>query len=241
MTRRWSIGIATVLGGALAVGCGTPIFDANFDADAVGGLPNTSPPGDPVGDEIVLPPPPPPLGSPRVVAINGIPGFTGNVLTYGAYSGLAPLGQVSFRATPVDPTSQRYMVNWKAMRRYTTGVATVILRLHNGAGEDLVRLEVRTERYYIGSSLIAVTPDDVVHEVLIVVDKPSRTYSVVLMDASGRISGSATDRPLLSSAEITRPTLVVSFSQFGGTRYFMDEVLITEECPNADGELDECP
>jgi hypothetical protein len=58
ITRLHDLSVAVTqtilcLGLAMAVGCASgPLFNANFDADAVGSLPNTDPPGQPAGDEI---------------------------------------------------------------------------------------------------------------------------------------------------------------------------------------------
>jgi hypothetical protein len=225
--------------GFLALGCGTPIFQANFDTDALNVPPSASPPGAPDGDSIVAPP------RARSQVGPAPAGLSGRALFYTAVNLVTPLAPISFIARPVSPESERYYATWKAVRRYTSGTAHLDIRLENGAGNALARLDLYANQYAAvlanGSHRVVATVDgnETPHQVLIVV-YPAGTYSVYVADTSNRVIGSLEGLPLLSSTAITRPTLVFNYTTIGGTSYITDDILMTEECPTPDGDYGEC-
>jgi len=224
--------------GCLTLGCGTPIFSAHFDSEALNREPSRNPPGPPDGDSMYGP------LRPRSLVINAPEGMSGRAVKYTAVNTGQPIVPLWFLSREVSPDSQRYYVKWRAIREYRNGVVPLKFSLENARGNVLAKLELSSAIYYAvkadgSKQRIAAITDDVPHQVGIIVH-PDRTYTVVVADNSNSILGTTGNLPLLSNAAIPQLSLVLYYPSNGHTSYVMDDVVMTEECPGSDDTLGDC-
>lgn len=227
-----------MLFGCLALGCGTPIFNANFDSETLNQAPSRNPPGPPTGDSMYGPP------RPRSQVITAPAGMLGRALKYTAVNTGQPLAPLWFLSREVSPDSQRYYVKWKAIREYRDGVVPLKISLENARSNVLVNLELSSGIYFVVKAdgrkeRVASITNNVAHQVAIIVHS-NRTYTVMVADNSSNILGIADNLPLLSTAAIPQLSLVLYYPSIGNTSYIMDDVVMTEECPGPDNTLGDC-
>lgn len=217
-------------------GCGSLLFNADFDSDTLGAVPRASPPGDPVGDSILLSPPPD-ISSSQVEVISDTD-FTGRSLRY-RDEGLL---YVSFVSKEIRPTSEQYWAAWNGRPNLPIGRFSELdiwigsehytplasLRFDDGQ----VRLQTGS-----GSSpsyeTVGRYTSGVVHTVVMNVDKTAATYSIWIFSSGEDLSTGA--RPVLNAGalETLRPTVHMHFpgSISSAGSYTVDNVVISEACP----------
>jgi hypothetical protein len=238
ISSRSAVTAWTVLLALLVAGCGsTPIFRANFDSDAVGGLPNENPPGAPTGDLIWTA-----AGSlPGVVTVvNSGELSTRNlryanvdVPLYNRYLGffstevtLAP--DKSFFAYwnghIVDDPSGSALDIWLGDGHFAV---IALLRFKNGT----ISVRTGTNEFEQVGNYVSGTD----HFILLRVDKSSAQYRLSFVPARGQ-SFAVGPRSVLSSSALntSRPTLYAFYSEdrSGSGKYFFDNITISEKEPS---------
>lgn len=233
MTRRrqssWHAILSVALG-LMFTGCAsTAIFQANFDADAVGGLPNPNPPGDPVGDTVWS--------------------TAGSSTTMFTVVDDAVIGSRSVRFTNVGPTPRTVgYIPVEASRSVESIYARWIgvlgsanasldvclcnghlfpfggLRFENGNVQVLTSTGYDTIGNYQSNST---------HVVVLAFNRAAGTFNVSFLQGSNTTSRH--DMPVLNASApgATRPVLAMSYGEGGSStaQYTIDEVVISEKEP----------
>jgi hypothetical protein len=183
VTARYSAAILTALAlGACASGT---LFRADFDADALGSLPDTTPPGNPTGDVIYVSDPTNALGQLAVVnsgalASKSVQYSNVNVPVYSRFVGFMSKEEVlpanqKFRAlwagrANLDPSGSPLDI-WLGDSHFK---ALAAMRLENG------QVRLRTSNAPPQYENIGSYSESENHAVFITIDKGTQQYSIVM-------------------------------------------------------------
>jgi len=225
--------------------CGsTPLFRANFDSDTIGARPNSSPPGDPVGDWIYISNPE--SAVPNPVEVVNIDEFDnrGNSLRYSNVNTPVWNRYVGFMSREIGLRTTEYFAFWNG--RLDVSSSSSALDIWLGSSHFLPMASLRFED---GQILLAIGFGEFgkkyeaigsyttgIHTVLMRVDKPSATYAIVIVQQRGETIETGT-RPVLyrDALRNLRPTLYMWFSEegvHGSGSYLTDNVGISERAPD---------
>lgn len=150
--------------------CGTPIFNADFDADAPGSPPSTNPPGPPPGDRIDIL-----AAAPGNLEVVG-GGINGNSLIYLFQP---EVSQAYFVGRPLRGSAPKYWLAWNG-RASDFDSRTPPLRFWFGSrslGNGVI--EIRDRHWVMdvdGEQLGRLVPQSD-HTVLITIDRTTSSYS----------------------------------------------------------------
>lgn len=233
----------------LGAACGSSaIFDADFDSDE-GSTVDPDPSGDPPGDRIEAPAPP------RSQVIDGsTAGLSGRALSYTSNPivhrpTLEPLSLIS---DEVSEASMRYTVQWRANYLVTGAASPLRIRVLDQSDNELLYLRFRTgvieDRVsglyglHIGAQYYAIPGGEVnrsrAHIVTLTIDKDRGTCGVLV---AGAAAGSIVDAPLVVPDGLRRIKLVFEYESLGVYfSYFIDDVRMTQSCPDRSGSRGRC-
>lgn len=217
----------------------TPLFKANFDSDPLGGLPATSPPGDPVGDSIWL-------GTegypPHAVTVISDDAFSGHSLKYSNIDISSLLTEVRFYSKELTSSGPRYWATWVG-RLENVSDATPPLQIHFGN----FTIGYATFRLHAGKLWVRRTPErgsdyevvgDVLpgrlHNVIVTIDDAAGTFSLSLFQYRGPTL-EVGPRPLGSRSVLRERRLDIQLRfNVGGhssAAYLIDDITILQEEP----------
>jgi hypothetical protein len=223
--------IVLLISAFILSGCATgPLFRANFDADAVGAQPNTSPPGAPVGDFIYLSDP---TGTPGQVTVVNSSALSSKSLQYSNIDIPVYYRYVGFMATEeVLGAQQKFRAMWNGRLDLANNSSALDIWLGDGHFSSLAAIRFKNGQVLLRTSdtptyeTIGSYSESQNHVVTITIDKATQKYSIVMIPGSV-LSGW---KPVLHTAALStdRPTIYFHFSENASSsgKYVVDNVLI---------------
>ncbi|MCW5557548.1 MAG: hypothetical protein KIT22_06935 [Verrucomicrobiae bacterium] len=210
--------------------CSSPIFRANFDADTVGALPNSNPPGNPVGDTIWSTA----SGDPALLSVVNDPVFSSRSVRFANTGPL--IRYVGFIPIDASSSAEKIFAYWAGVMGSASAPLDIWLGDTHFATIGGIRFEsgnvrVRTAAGY--DTIGSYTPG-VSHVVVLTFNRSAGTFGVSFLQ--GGNSSSSTDLPLItpSAAGTIRPTLYMAYLGGGSAsaQYVADDIVISERQPN---------
>ena len=227
---------------ALCSGCGSAILRDDFDADALNQPPAESPPGDPVGDLVYLSSP----SSGSAVVVSAPAGLSGrsleyrnvNVPTYNRYLG--------FVGKEITPSSVEYWAAWVGIPQLSNAASALDVWIGNSHFLALGGIRFNNGQIFrqaAGSSYVPIgtyTPGQR-HTVIIKVDKAAQTYVISVFGGQSVSTGTQT---VLNPGALStlRPSVYFWFSEESSStsKYVIDDITITEACPESGDSVGAC-
>jgi len=231
-TLRTSITLVVMVIAASALGgCATgTLFRANFDADAVGALPNTSPPGAPVGDFIYLSDP---TGTPGQITVVNSAALSSKSLQYANIDIPVFYRYVGFMSTEeMLGANQKFRAIWNGRLDLATNSSALDIWVGDGHFSSLAAIRFKNGQVLLRTSdtptyeNIGSYSESQNHVVTITVDKATQKYSVVMIPGSVLSGWRTVLHPAALSTD--RPTIYFHFSENASSsgKYVVDNVLI---------------
>ncbi len=215
--------------GLAFTGC-TTLFQADFDADAVGALPASQPPGPPAGDGIYSTS----LGSTAMLRVLYSPTLGSRALRFGN-AGADPK-YLGFSPVQASPGARHIYASWKGIAGGAYAPVDLWLsdyHLSPIGGIRLDRGQVRVRRDGVRYETIGTYQPEVLHTVLFTLDRVAGTFSVHFYQ--GRTTLSRLGLPLETSGPSTalQPNLIFTYFEGGDAagRYVCDDILISQRDP----------
>ena len=221
--------------------CGSRLFYDNFNSDAVGNPPHSSPPGSPTGDFIYLSAPASLTPQP-VKVVNGA-GFSGNSLQYSNVNIPLYHRYVGFMSKEITPASQHYWAVWNGLLNLSTNSSHLDVWFGDSHFSPMAQLRFKDGQILLQTSTGAAPSFTSLgtysagfrHSIIIKIDKNTSTYALSIFPVGGSVMSSGS-RPILTPSALStlRPTLYMWFGEdahSNGT-YTVDNVVLTESCPH---------
>ncbi len=238
-----SIAALPLLALSLSACSASTLFRANFDLDPVGGLPSTSPPGEPFGDEIWLATLVAGGSIPHPVTVVGGGAISGRSLRYGNLDIPSLVREVRFISRELDGSRDRYWAYWVGrlddvapttspldihFGNFTVGLA--LFRIHEG------RLWVpRTSTLPPQWEPVGDMPPQVEHSVIVAIDNRAGTFDLTVFQRRNPIID-VDGRPLASRSLVTQRRLQIQLRFEGDdsspASYVVDGVGISQVEPD---------
>ena len=226
-------------------GCGSAILRANFETNALGTVPASELPGEPVGDFFYLSDP----TSGSVTVITAPAGLTGKSLSYRDSAPHSYSRFLGFMGKETAPSVQQYWAVWGGVPQLT-GNAVLDIWIGDGhfSSWGAIRLtggQVLVANDASGNSFtpIGSYTNGRRQTVVMKVDKAAGTYAIMVL--GGPTAVTTGTRPVITPATLsaTRPTVYFWFSSEApsSSAYAIDDMLMTEACPTDRGEAGVCP
>ncbi len=224
------------------VGCGSSkIFFANFEADAVGGLPVENPPGDPAGDLIWLST----STLNGIVAVSNSGELPGKTMRYANVNVPLYNRYVGFLSKEVSLSSNaKLYAYWNGYIVNDVNGSGLEIWLGNSHFMALALLRFKDGKVYYQTGPGSPSPyveagtyvPNKSHFILITVDKATSQYTVGIIQSGGGGTINIGPRAVLNGAALatSRPTLYMLYNEEknGAGKYFIDNVTISEKEPD---------
>jgi hypothetical protein len=232
-----------VLSALLMSACGSTLFRANFDADAVGARPPETPAGEPVGDYFYMSAPAG-VASPAIVVTDAA--FSGRALRYRNNDVEAWYRYIGFMSKEVTPASENYWAIWRGRPDLPDGVSALDVWFGNSHFLPMLSLRLANGQVRLRTSDDPSTYETIgsyesgqLHTVLMRVNKLTSRYSVSIISRAGSVHTGS--RPVLNASAVStlRPTMYMWFSDAVSSAgsYTLDDIRITESCPVSGSDL----
>lgn len=227
----------------LCSACGSAILRDDFDADPLNQPPAESPPGNPVGDLVYLSSP----SSGSAVVVPAPSTLSGRSLEYRnvAVAGFSRF--LGFIGREITPSSVEYWAAWNGIPDLSSDASALDIWI--GTSHFLAIGGIRLKD---GTVLRRTGPETYVpigsytpgrrHTVVIKVDKTAETY---LISVIGNQTASTGTQPVLNTGALgtLRPSVYFLYSDDASSdsKYVIDDMIITEACPEPGERAGACP